>query len=477
MEIPKWLSADQRQNLVRVAAAAIGGPGLVTLLALLERRPSTTTASLLYVLVVVGAAGLGGALAGIAASVLSFVALNFFFTPPLHTLVVGKVQDLVALIVFLLVSTITGLLLSAAVREKARAETREAQTRLLNQFTNRLLSGRPLEEVLAGLSEGLIALLDLAACEIRTVLTGVVRIDKHEAQVEGEPYEVELVVKNQPVGVLRVLPPASRKKLDADEKAVIENISGQLSLALESTRLADEVRLAQVDAETNRLRAALFSGVTHDLKTPLAAITASVTSLIEGARFSKEDRFEHLDTIRQEADHLNRLLTNLMDLARLRAGALVPARVPAAIDELIEAVVARLQPFLDGRDVHLDLRGDLPEMAIDVIQIDQVLTNLIENAVKFSPPSSPIRVSAVEGAGRVRVTVADRGPGIPSNDRERIFEPFQRGNGEVAGTGLGLAIARAAVVAHGGRMWAQDTPGGGAAITFELPTASDGDHE
>src|SRR5918992_4653378 len=126
-------------------------------------------------------------------------------------------------------------------------------------------------------------------------------------------------------------------------------------------RLTDEVRSAQLDAETNRLRAELFSGVSHDLKTPLSAITASVTSLLEGTRFTEQSRYEHLDTIRQEAEHLDRVVTNLMDLARLRAGALVPARVPVAIDELIEAVVARLQPLLDGRPVNLNLHDELPE--------------------------------------------------------------------------------------------------------------------
>jgi two-component system sensor histidine kinase KdpD len=262
--------------------------------------------------------------------------------------------------------------------------------------------------------------------------------------------------------------------LDPEEKALVESVAGQLSLALESIRLTEEVRTAQLDAETSRLRAALFSGVTHDLKTPLAAITASVTSLLEGTAFSEQQRYEHLDTIRQEAEHLNRVVTNLMDLARLRAGALVPKRVPAAMDELIEAVVARNQPFLGGRDVSIDLKGELPEMLMDVVQIDQVLTNLLENASKFTPPGTPIQITAGGGADSVRVTVSDKGPGIAPADRERVFQAFERGAAEVAGTGLGLAIARAAVVAHGGRMWAQEAPGGGAALTFELPTSGNG---
>ncbi len=463
---------NDRRMRIRGFAVAILGPALVTLLALPERHLPTTTISLLYVLTVVVAAGVGGLPAGIAASGLSFLALNFFFTPPLHTLAVDNVRDFLALIVFLLVSVITGLLLSRAVKERTRAESREQQTRLLNRFTGRLLSGRPPEEVLSDLADNLTDLLDLAACEIETATTQRVRTTTGKPL--GEPFEVQLVAKNERVGKLIATPPESRRSLTAAEIAVIENVAGQLALALESARLADAVRTAELEAETNRLRAALFSGVTHDLKTPLAAITASVTSLLEGSTFSDQQRYEHLDTIRQEAEHLNRVVTNLMDLARLRAGALVPSRTPASIDELIEAVVARLQPFLDGREVRLNMRGELPEMPIDVVQIDQVLTNLVENAVKFSPAGTPIQITAAGNNEQVRVTVLDRGPGIAHEDRERVFQPFERGNGEAAGTGLGLAIARAAVEAHGGRMWAQEGPNGGAAVTFELPTASDG---
>ena len=449
--------------------AALVGPTLVTLLAIPDGDVPTTVAALLYVLVVAAAAAMEGAWAGVTASFVSFLALNFFFTPPLHTFGVGKLQDLIALVVFLLVSVITGLLLSRAVREKAHAETREQQARLTNQFTNRLLSGKPLEDVVGTVAQGLHRLLELGACEIETSVTSPVRVSSDIPL--GDPFEVDLIAKTKRVGVIRSWPPASRGRLDEREHLVLQNVGGQLSLALESTRLAAEVQAAQLDAETNRLRAALFSGVTHDLKTPLSAITASVTSLLEGTNFNEIERYEHLDTIRQEAEHLNRVVTNLMDLARLRAGALVPARVPASMDELIEAVVARLRPMLEERSVNLNLHEDLPEMAIDVVQIDQVLTNLIENAVKFSPRGTPITISAAGAAEKVRVTVADKGPGIPLDDRERIFQPFERGMNEVAGTGLGLAIARAAVIAHGGRMWAQDGPGGGAAITFELPTA------
>jgi two-component system, OmpR family, sensor histidine kinase KdpD len=209
--------------------------------------------------------------------------------------------------------------------------------------------------------------------------------------------------------------------------------------------------------------------VTHDVKTPLAAIMASVTSLIDGRGFSEQERGQHLDTIKQEAERLHRVVNNLLDVARLRAGALVPAKHLSPIDELIESVISRLRPLLDGRHIDLRIGEDVPEVPMDVVQIDQVLTNLVENAIKFTPQGTPITLSAVGSNEVVRVTVADRGPGIPKEDRARIFEPFERAAESRSGTGLGLAISKAIVVVHDGRMWVSDNPAGGAAFTFELP--------
>jgi two-component system sensor histidine kinase KdpD len=245
-----------------------------------------------------------------------------------------------------------------------------------------------------------------------------------------------------------------------------------MALALERLHLAAEARQAHVDAEESRLRAALFSSVTHDLRTPLASITAAVSSLEDReAVFSPQDRKDLLETIHQEADRLNRLVGNLLDLARMRAGALVPSKVPTDIEEVIEGVLARLQGLLNGRPVRLNLREDLPQIPMDVLQIDQVLTNLLENAAKFSPPGSEITITASHWQGTLEVRVGDRGSVIPPEERERVFEPFVRSdNHPNAGTGLGLSIAQAVVIAHGGRMWIEPTPGGGTTVAFTLPS-------
>jgi two-component system sensor histidine kinase KdpD len=282
----------------------------------------------------------------------------------------------------------------------------------------------------------------------------------------GEEYRLQAGAED--IGVMRVW--SEKGDLTVDEEDVLRSLATQLALAIEGMRLSAEVRKAELEAHSSRLKAALFSGVTHDVKTPLGAILTSVTSLIDGRGFSNEERWDHLDTIKQEAERLHRLVNNLLDIGRLRSGALDIRKTPSPIDELLESVINRLRSLLQGREVELRVAEDVPEVPMDVVQIDQVITNLIENAIKFTPTESPISLVAVGDDQRVRVTVSDRGPGVAKEDRVRIFEPFERGSTTASGTGLGLAVADAIVQAHGGRMWVSQSPTGGAAFTFELPS-------
>ena len=453
--------------LARRVVASLASPAAVTLLAVPEEHPPTPAVAVLFVLAVVIAARLGGAGAGIAASLLSFLALNFFFTPPFHTLVVAAPEDLVALFAFLVTSAIVGLLLSSALQAKTKSERRELEARLLNRLATRLLSGETPEKVLSGFAEGLCDAFELSRCEISTTFTPVT--DAVRAEGFGEPQQVRLSALGQNIGEIRIWA-GGRGQLNLEEQAIVESLATQLALALEGMRLSVEVRRAELEAHTSRLKAALFSGVTHDIKTPLSSIMAAVTSLIEGSGFSEDQRHQHLDTIRQETERLHRVVNNLLDVARLRAGALVANKVPSAIDEVMESTLNRLRPLFGSRLVDLRVGDEVPEVAIDVVQIDQVLTNLIENAIKFTPPDSPVSLVAVGHSEGVRVTVFDQGPGIAKQDRARIFEPFERGQVDASGTGLGLAISKAIVIAHGGRMWVTDNPLGGAAFTFELPS-------
>lgn len=462
----------RRHWFVQIVLPAVVLPGAATLLALLPRGVSTTSAALAYVVAVMFAAAAGGLAAGLLASALSFLGLNFFFTPPEHTLRVDKLEDLVALGVFVAVSGFVAALLSAVLEQRTRAERREQEARLLHHFGTRLLAGRPVDEVLREFAESVVRLFDLVRCEVRIEAADTHVIEERPTEPGGEGVltVVPMVVRDRVVGRITVARTPSQPSVSEDEEDVLRTFAAQIALAIEGARLAEEARRAQVDAETSSMRAALFSSVTHDLRTPLASITASVDNLSDPqAQLTGEDRVELLKTIRQEADRLNRLVGNLLHLARVRAGGAEPVKRSESVNDVIEGVLARLQPVLEGREVRLMVR-DLPEIPLDVDQIDQVITNLLENAVRFSRPGSPITVTTARWRDTVQVRVSDQGVGIQPADRERVFEPFVRGDtAREGGTGLGLSIARALVRAHGGRIWIEGAPGGGTAVTFQLP--------
>lgn len=449
--------------------AAVLMPGGATLLALLPGEISTTSAALAYVLAVMAAAAAGGLVAGLIASALSFLVLNFFFTEPLRTFRVNKGEDIVALLVFLAVSVVVASLLSVTIEQRARAERREGDARLLQNIGTRLLAGRPVQEVLRDFAGLVVHRFGLARCEILIDGESPVVVEDSAPGAFGEPSVVPILAGDRAIGQIEALPRSSR--LSGEEEAVLRAFAAEVALAFEGARLSAEAGRARTDAETSRMRAALFSSVTHDLRTPLASITASVTNLLDpGANLEEPGRRELLETIHQEADRLNRLVGNLLHLARMRAGAVEPVKRAMSVNDVVEGVVARLQRLFEAREVRLLFREDLPEVAMDGDQIDQVLTNLLENAAQFSRKGSPITVSTARWHDAVQVRVADHGSGIPATDRERVFEPFVRrdGSGD-RGTGLGLSIARALVEAHGGKIWIEGTPGGGTTVIFELP--------
>ena len=464
------LGPRTRPPLPRAVLVGLAASGAVTALAALPAGISTTTAALLYVLAVMASSVVAGIWAGLAASVPSFLALNFFFTPPLHTFNVAKGEDLVALLVFLLVSATVGALLSTALAQRTRAERREREARLLNHLGTRLLAGEPLQEVLGRVARGMEDLFGLARCEITTDFE--VGLPSEDGQASGEGSEViAMVAKGREEGRIVAVTGSSRPPLEEHEREVIRTFAGQIALAVDSVRLAREAEAARVEADASRARAALFSSISHDLRTPLASITAAVTSLLgRDARFDSRDRGELLETIHQEADRLNRLVGNFLHLSRIRAGGVVSTKTRSDIGEVVEGVLNRLQPILRGHSVRLVLRDDLPEASFDVLQIDQVLTNLLENAAKFSEPGKEIGIYVAAWQDVVQVRITDQGPGIPPEDRQRVFEPFYRAEGDTgSGTGLGLAIAKAIVESHGGRIWIEGAPGGGTAVVFQLP--------
>jgi two-component system, OmpR family, sensor histidine kinase KdpD len=460
--------------VIRAAAVALLLPALATVAAAPLSHQGNGSAISLYLLAVVAAAAASGLWSGLGAAVLCSLGLNFFFSSPRHTFRYAHTEDLVATLVFLAVAVVVGLLLARSIDERERASQRERDARLLSYLVTKLLSGEPVQTLMEDFAQALLDPFALARSEVRAT------VDGRELQAaaglpedrSGPTEIVAIEIGGTRLGTLTAMRGANDRPFRPAERPVLEAAAKQMAVALERFRLDSRAREAQIESETNRIRAALFSSVTHDLRTPLASIMAGVTSLLDpDVTHDATQQRELLTTILEETDRLNRLVGNMMDLSRIRAGALVPAREPASIDEIVEAAVARIRRQAPGVVVHLNLRADLPDVFADPVQIDQVLTNILENAVRHSPVGGQINVSAALYRTVVQVRITDQGSGIPLDERERVFEAFYRGDAasDRSGSGLGLAIAQAIVLAHQGRISVEGAPGGGTVVVFELP--------
>lgn len=299
---------------------------------------------------------------------------------------------------------------------------------------------------------------------------------------------IPLMMGQNVVGVARLLIEddprtfAIGKNLGAERERSDPNMAffwtflDQAAAVIERARLRNESMQIELLQRTDALRAALLSSVSHDLRTPLSSIKAAASSLLqEDVSWDEEARRSFALAIEHEADRLNRLVENLLDMSRIEGGALKPEKEWYPVEELIHDVLGRMQPLLQGRTIEMALPENLPPVELDYLQIDQVVTNLLENALRYTPASSPIEIGANVKGNEMVICVADRGPGIPPADRERVFDKFYRvlGSQRVAahatGSGLGLAVSKGLVEAHGGHIWVENREGGGAAFCFTLP--------
>src|SRR6185295_15298731 len=340
----------------------------------------------------------GGIRAGVIAAVLCSLGFTFFFTAPEYALRVARVQDAVAAVVFLVVGSVVGLLVARMIDERERATERERDARLLGYLATKLLSGEPLDRVLDDFASALIEPFALLRCVVSATTDDG---DAQERSIGGEgpggpTQTLTISIGNVSFGTLTAVRPVGGRVFTDEDRELLEAAAKQAAFALERARLDAQVRGAQLDSETSRLRAAMFSSVTHDLRTPLASIKAGVTSLLDVAvRHDPAQERELLTTILEETDRLNRLVGNLLDLARIRAGALTPTRQPGAMDEIVEVVLARMRSRLADHVVTADLPARLPDVSVDPVQLDQVLTNLLENAGRHAPKGSEINVSVL----------------------------------------------------------------------------------
>lgn len=471
------------EPLAPLAAAA----GLVALAALLGRLASPVVSSadvvMGFLLAVLVAAFRLGRRAAILAAALSVGAYNFFFVAPYHTFAVAETRNLLTFAMLFGVGLAASALADRLRRQEADAVAREKRTAALLALT-RATSSAPDE---AAVAHAVVA--EAAARIARGAALWVPGPDgrpRRSAEAgEGAPGEevavtaalddgpvvtpalaalpVEAVGGRLGVLVLRGPAPGNADLGDAWAR--------QTALALARVRDAAAVEEATLRARTEELRSALLSTVSHDLRTPLAAITGAATTLLSGeAVVPPEARRELLASVRDEAARLERLVANLLEMTRLASGPLALRRAWVPLDEIVGAAFTRVEATLAGHPATADVPPDLPLAELDPVLFEHVLVNLLENAARHTPPGTPVRVAARADAGCVELAVSDEGPGFPEGDLARLFEPFVRGGTPRApGSGLGLAIARGIVEAHGGTIRAERPPGGGASVVVRLP--------
>jgi two-component system sensor histidine kinase KdpD len=274
------------------------------------------------------------------------------------------------------------------------------------------------------------------------------------------------------VGVLGMKPKNPASYLSTDQRRLLETFASQAALAIERAQLAERAQYTQLLQATDRLQTALLNSISHDLRTPLVSVIGALSSLAEGGpAIDSEIRQNLIENALEEADRMNRLVGNLLNMTRLEAGAMQVVKQSGDVQDVIGTALENLEERLGKRQIVVEVPESIPLIPMDFVLIEQVLVNLIDNSLKYSSPDTPIEIRAMQTNGEVCIKVSDRGAGIPAGDFERIFDKFYRVQRpeNISGTGLGLSISKGIIEAHGGRIWAENRPGGGTVVAFTLP--------
>ncbi|WP_329257761.1 sensor histidine kinase KdpD [Streptomyces pseudovenezuelae] len=456
-----------RSRVVWGWLVGLGGPVLLTWL-LSGVAPDVGLANdmLLYLTLTVAAALLGGLFPALASAAAGSLLLNWYFTPPVHTFTIADPKNIVAIAIFVGVAVSVASVVDLAARRTHQAARLRAESEILSFLAGNVLRGETgLEELLDRVRETFgmesVALLEREGEMLPWTCAGSVG-----PRPCAVPDDADVDV---PVGDHMALALTGRV-LPAEDRRVLEAFAAQAVVVLDRRRLQEEADRARALAEGNRIRTALLAAVSHDLRTPLAGIKAAVTSLrSDDVEWSQEDRAELLEAIEEAADRLDHLVGNLLDMSRLQTGTVTPIVRETDLDEVIPMALGGVPED----SVELDVPETLPMVDVDRGLLERAVANIVENAVKHSPPGERVLVSASALADRVEVRVVDRGPGVPDEAKDRIFEPFQRygDSPRGSGVGLGLAVARGFAEAVGGTIHAEDTPGGGLTMVLVLRTA------
>jgi two-component system sensor histidine kinase KdpD len=440
----------------RLIQALMGSAVAVTFTTLLVWSLSsiapTLSLGVLYMFAVLPVAVVWGIWWALAVAVASMLAFNFFFLPPVHTFALNDSANWFALAAYSVTAVVVGELAVSARRRAADAEQREREASLLAEIAGYLLGGQGFDDELRW--------IESRAAEVLGVPNARIEFGPRRRSGDGETIPLE--VDGHSVGTI-YLPLRADPNVGV-RRRFLPALAALLAVAGDRGRLEQEALEAETLRRSDLVKTALLRAVSHDLRSPLTGITTAIGALRnETLVFSDDDRRELLDTIAVDAERLSRLVGDLLDLSRLEAGGAEPALEVWALDELVHETIDHL-----AGGARVDVGGESPLVNVDAVQIQRVLANLIENALKFSPPTSHVHVHITATRQEAIVRVVDQGPGIPDAELERVFEPFYRG-ARPSGAGLGLAIARGFAAANGGRVWAESRPGQGTTFALALP--------
>lgn len=460
--------------------AVVAIVGATAILFFLKNTLDTPIIALLYLLPVVLSTRLWGLGAGIVAAFCAFLAFNFFFILPYYTLLIHQSQDLLALLVFLIVAVVISQLVARVQASLAEAQAREREATHLYELSTALVGLRNLELIAGTVVERVQQVFQAQAVEMTIQVEPgkpplTLRLPAEDAVAGKEAdHQIPLVTARGRLGTICLWRPG--QPLTAAEDRLLQTFASQGALALEYSLLVEAETRAKVLEESDRLKSALLSSVSHELRSPLVTIKAAASSLLDDQTvWQSGAREELLQAVGMETDHLNRLVGNLLDMSRIEAGALQPQRQWNMLAEIVNGVVARMRRAAEQHRLEIDVSEELPFVPVDHVQIDQVFTNLLSNCLKYAPADTPIGVRAWVDGDQLQVQVRNQGPPVPAENLDRIFDKFYRVRmaEQVTGTGLGLSICKGIIEAHGGRIWAENLSDG-FTFKFTLPLVWDG---
>jgi len=450
------VNAWSRRGVLLGVACSLGAVAVVTgVIFLVKPYVPVLSLGVLYVFAVLPIAVVWGLWLALPVSVASMLAFNWFFLPPVHTFTLANSENWFALAVYLATAVVVSELAARARRRAAAAEQRERESALLAELATELLRGRELGDELGEIGSRTAGVLGVPEA---TIELG----PAHRPPPDASPHLLEAA--DRTVGTIYT--PAGSDPNVAALHRFLPALSALLAVAVERDRLEGKALEAEALRRSDLVKTALLRAVSHDLRSPLTGIRTAVGALRNPTlHLSDDDRTELLETIDLDSDRLSRLVGDLLDLSRLEAGSAAPEPELWSLDDLVREAVDTL-----GARGRVEIAGEAPLVNVDGTQVQRVLANLIENALKFSPSDATVHVRITATRKEAIVRVVDQGPGLEETELERVFEPFyRRGSDTRSGAGLGLAIARGFAAANGGRVWAESRPGQGATFALALP--------